>query len=1347
MLIDFLTYQRETQKQPAPSKPLDWTCGELLCDVSYLQYTGPSEWECTGLFGSSHTCKDIHRNRRFLCLVPREEIYRKGWVRKRFAFEYKRLLTASPSPFLMIPVGWIERVDYVMCILEWNDRVPLQTLLESSQSAPSSSPLPFADPQVRARDALELFFQVATGMKQLHDKTGLIHHNLHPGTLFWSQERQAFQISGFLLSHSLYWTREDEPEFETTFPDNNVSSEDSICAFQFPESVRPYLPPDVLDNPLHAEPCDDIYSLGMIVYQILHNFNDEVVKRFPTDGFETPECGSDGLLTLLRRCLATQRDDRCISWDALLDDVRNMLSENKSRSLQKPQLILSCDDCVNLSWAHIDMSKYSRAGEWANQALDIESNNSFAQIAKMITLGKIGRLDEAFEIGSSLLRREPENAEAHNYMGYLYYQKGDFKTSLEHFESSLRYDSNLACNYNNLTVLYLVHERLKEARDCLMRGLERFPFDPDLLVSWVSVSESLGDLPSALAHLEEKLADDWDGSIHNAYGMVLEKKGRLDDGIIRLEAFLSTRPSAHLAWNRLGILSENAGHLEKSLESFQKAIRLKPHDENYVGNCLRILNSLGCLSEGIQLGEQWLSCYYPAMSVSSLLGVLLTNADEIERAVEPLQNAQRIAPCDETLAGNLVHSLRIADQVNQAIEFGAEWSVTHKGGSYFWNQLGNAYFGLERFAEAIPCYQKALEFEPDDAEIASNLLNAYFKINDFSACMQFAEAWLADHQGNENFHTYLSISFINTNQMEKAISTLKTAISKQPELANSLKEVIAKLTQSGQEQRAIEFGELWLLHNPPTLDVLNQIGIVHYENKRFEEATACFRNALELEPSNKTVALNIMNSYDNLNQYQRCIEFGENWLQHNPPTLDVLNLIGIVHYKNKRFEEATACFQNALELEPSNKTVALNIMNSYDNLNQYQRCIEFGENWLQHNPPTLDVLNLIGIVHYKNKRFEEATACFQNALELEPSNKTVALNIMNSYDNLNQYQRCIEFGEDWLNRHSPDDTIFGHLVDAYTHLGKYDKAEQALVKAPKEYQYLRCILNAYYQSKQFDKAIDCAEQWKDQYNLEPELWNSLGQIHYDKKQYSEALECYEEASRLSPENLDYLNNSALALSSLKKHDEAIARMGYVLEQQPSTLLYAQNYFTCLKDANHKEKAVEFAKGWMEANTVDEILLNSVGLTLDDLKKDKDAIECYQKAHELNPQNAGYLNNMGMSFKALGQFDQAITLTKQAIELEPKNIVIIVNHLICLKSADRLDEAIQIGNAWIQEHGEKPIVLNQLALIHEQKFDFENALVCYDSTQEKEKYLAALIDYGRYEALNQALEWYDWMETA
>jgi tetratricopeptide (TPR) repeat protein len=257
-------------------------------------------------------------------------------------------------------------------------------------------------------------------------------------------------------------------------------------------------------------------------------------------------------------------------------------------------------------------------------------------------------------------------------------------------------------------------------------------------------------------------------------------------------------------------------------------------------------------------------------------------------------------------------------------------------------------------------------------------------------------------------------------------------------------------------------------------------------------------------------------------------------------------------------------------------------------------------------------LNLWGVALYDKKKYDEAVAKYQKAIQLDPTNA-----------------RCYYAWGLALYRQEK----YGDAV------AKFQKAIELAPKAPFPYVALGAVLN-------------------------------------DEKNYEEAVTKFQKAIALDAKNAASYNNWGRALYHQKKYDEAAAKFQKTIELDPKDASTFNAWGVMLYDQKKYEEAVDMFQKAIELDPQSADAYNAWGNVFYDQNKYDEAIAKYQKTIELDPQNADAYNNWGLVLYAKKKYSEAAAKYQKAIELDSKYADAYNNWGLVLNDQKKYDEAAQ-----------------------------------------------------------------------
>jgi tetratricopeptide (TPR) repeat protein len=118
---------------------------------------------------------------------------------------------------------------------------------------------------------------------------------------------------------------------------------------------------------------------------------------------------------------------------------------------------------------------------------------------KAVNLEKAERFDDTVATLKQVLTREPEHAAAHNYLGYLYAEKGiNLEEAEFHVKKALEIKPEDGYYLDSLGWIYFQQGNYKKALDVLLRANERVPNEAVVLEHLGETYEMLGEMRKAL---------------------------------------------------------------------------------------------------------------------------------------------------------------------------------------------------------------------------------------------------------------------------------------------------------------------------------------------------------------------------------------------------------------------------------------------------------------------------------------------------------------------------------------------------------------------------------------------------------------------------------------------------------------------------------------------------------------------------------------------------------------------------------------------------------------------------------------------------------------------------------
>ena len=279
------------------------------------------------------------------------------------------------------------------------------------------------------------------------------------------------------------------------------------------------------------------------------------------------------------------------------------------------------------------------------------------------------------------------------------------------------------------------------------------------------------------------------------------------------------------------------------------------------------------------------------------------------------------------------------------------------------------------------------------------------------------------------------------------------------------------------------------------------------------------------------------------------------------------------------------------------------------------------EDILRATPKHFAALNLLGAVHSRAGRFDEAERLIGEAITINPLPELI-YNRGCMLQNLGRYQDALAcFQQAAAAR--PD------FLDALVNCGFVQLGLR---------RYQDALLS-------FDKVI--ARKPDD-----AEAWSNRGHALLELGREAEALTSLDKALALAPNSVNAWNNRGVTLQRLKRTEEALAAFERALAidpKLPAVYNNRGNSFTALK--RYEDAYADFERATsLDPNFVDAIINRATILVA--LRRMDEAVAVYDRALRLRPNSTEVLRNRANAFVIQMRFEEAARDCAAILKLEP-----------------------------------------------------------------------------------------------
>ncbi|XP_040828200.1 protein O-mannosyl-transferase TMTC1 isoform X1 [Ochotona curzoniae] len=312
----------------------------------------------------------------------------------------------------------------------------------------------------------------------------------------------------------------------------------------------------------------------------------------------------------------------------------------------------------------------------------------------------------------------PHNAKVHyNYANFLKDQ-GRNKEAIYHYRTALKLYPRHASALNNLGTLT---RDTAEAQMYYQRALQLHPQHNRALFNLGNLLKSQEKKEEAIRLLKDSIKYGPEfADAYSSLASLLAEQERFHEAEDVYQAGIKNCPDSSDLHNNYGVFLVDSGSPEKAVAHYQEAIKLSPSHHVAMVNLGRLYRSLGENS----MAEDW---YKRALQVArkaeilSPLGALYYNTGRYEEALQVYGEAAALQPAQRELRLALAQVLAVMGQTREAEKMTTHIVEEDKECLECYRLLSAIYSKQERHAQALDAIDKALQLQPQDPHVVSEL--------------------------------------------------------------------------------------------------------------------------------------------------------------------------------------------------------------------------------------------------------------------------------------------------------------------------------------------------------------------------------------------------------------------------------------------------------------------------------------------------------------------------------------------------------------------------------------------------------------------------------------------------
>lgn len=240
--------------------------------------------------------------------------------------------------------------------------------------------------------------------------------------------------------------------------------------------------------------------------------------------------------------------------------------------------------------------------------------------------------------------------------------------------------------------------------------------------------------------------DQWEGSVINQKTMIMKKAdvlfelGKYEQSAACYEAALEYDVEDATLLNRIGDNLTRLGQFGDAIKYYKRAIKIEPNNEYLYNNIAMVYLNRNDLDNALKYNTEALKLNSQNTTVLYWRGLIYEMRNDFEKALKFFDYVLRINDNNPevwnekaTLLNMLGKSEEALLAYDKSIELCLESSIDDVN---MWASKGNTLLGLQRYAEAIECYDNALKTDKHNPIILNNKGVAYMELDMFQEAIE-----------------------------------------------------------------------------------------------------------------------------------------------------------------------------------------------------------------------------------------------------------------------------------------------------------------------------------------------------------------------------------------------------------------------------------------------------------------------------------------------------------------------------------------------------------------------------------------------------------------------------------
>ncbi len=602
------------------------------------------------------------------------------------------------------------------------------------------------------------------------------------------------------------------------------------------------------------------------------------------------------------------------------------------------------------------MAMYGRS-EYATKAIEeyrlaIENDPSSeylnASLAELYA--KTGRIRDAVLEAQEIIKRDPNNLEAHKLLGRIYLRSlGDLQPgtqsrevltlAIEQYEAMVKIEPNNPDNHLLLGRLYFLNKDLIKAESEFKTAMKLDPNSEEAITNLAFLYNDEGDSKKATDLLNSVPEGQRTAKLYAALGTTYEQQKEYKKAIAAFRQAVAIDKENLDAMRGLAQNLANDNQIEAALEQYRTIQDADPQDATAALRLAEIYRGLGKFDLAMDNLKKASALAPDLLEIPYNQALILEAQGKYEEAAAILQKLVSHAPATDARAG---------EKSNQAL---------------FLERLGNIYREAGRPMLALETFRKIIDLGGDEVSRGyQDVIEEYRDQKQWAEATKTAQEAVKKLPNDKSLKLALAQQLADTGKVDESIQLAKSVLKGGPDDRDSyimISQIYLRLKHWKDAEDAIAQAEKYAVRPEEKEYIRFLQGSIYERQKKYDQAEQAFRDVLQQNPTN-SMALNYLGYMlaDRNSHLEEALTLVKKALDFDPQNYNYIDSLGWVYFKLGNYDQAEENLRRAADKSPNDATIQDHLGELYARTNRFKLAAAHWEHalyeWNKSTPGDVD---------------------------------------------------------------------------------------------------------------------------------------------------------------------------------------------------------------------------------------------------------------------------------------------------------------------------------------------------------------------------------------------------------